>query len=338
MQDMEIRVGDMVKFLNETGGGRVTAIIDTHMVRVMTDDGFEVPVLKKELIIPPSDRAETAAPVAAQPAPAQKMSDLPKLPDRSRESTGIYIAWVRQPGNEIGGGVDVCLVNHSPHDVVYNILTGEQEASLGFEYGSLAPGSSVILQEWPGNANELLMRGAVQAMFHPLKPAEFLLPLTAEFRLKAMRLTSDEAFRITPFFHQPAILIYLGYGGEEPATGSQPRAARKPEVSTSFIDRHISGDKEAVVDLHLEQIIDNVKGISPAEALQIQINYFDRALSAAVNKGIEKLVFIHGVGNGILKSEIRKRLQEMESILYFDAPLAHYGVGATEVRIPADVH
>lgn len=47
----EIRVGDRVKFLNDVGTGKVTAIIDRDLVMVSTDDGFEYPVLKNELLV-----------------------------------------------------------------------------------------------------------------------------------------------------------------------------------------------------------------------------------------------------------------------------------------------
>lgn len=40
-----------MRFLNETGGGIITGFIEGDMVRVLTEDGFEFPVLKKEVIV-----------------------------------------------------------------------------------------------------------------------------------------------------------------------------------------------------------------------------------------------------------------------------------------------
>jgi len=53
MRDIrDIREGDRVKFLNDTGTGVVVGIIDKDLVLVRTDeDEFEYPVLKKELIV-----------------------------------------------------------------------------------------------------------------------------------------------------------------------------------------------------------------------------------------------------------------------------------------------
>lgn len=48
----DIRVGDRVKFLNDTGSGLIVEILDKEMVLVRTDeDEFEYPVLKKELLV-----------------------------------------------------------------------------------------------------------------------------------------------------------------------------------------------------------------------------------------------------------------------------------------------
>jgi dsDNA-specific endonuclease/ATPase MutS2 len=46
---------------------------------------------------------------------------------------------------------------------------------------------------------------------------------------------------------------------------------------------------------------------------------------------IRVLQIIHGTGEGILKSEIRKQLDQL-GVEYFDAPLNIYGVGATTAR------
>ncbi|MCA1757482.1 MAG: DUF2027 domain-containing protein [Bacteroidales bacterium] len=52
---VELKRGDRVKFLNDTGSGTVTRIIDREMVMVRTDDGFEYPVLGSELLKGGSD-------------------------------------------------------------------------------------------------------------------------------------------------------------------------------------------------------------------------------------------------------------------------------------------
>jgi len=47
----EIAKGDRVKFLNDTGSGLVTRVVNNELVMVSTDDGFEYPVMKSELLL-----------------------------------------------------------------------------------------------------------------------------------------------------------------------------------------------------------------------------------------------------------------------------------------------
>ena len=54
-------------------------------------------------------------------------------------------------------------------------------------------------------------------------------------------------------------------------------------------------------------------------------------MNEAMRKHIRKIIFIHGVGNGRLKSEIRKELQHYQGIKVRDADPSRYGRGATEV-------
>jgi hypothetical protein len=48
---MRIKVGDRVKFLNDTGSGEVTRIVDPKMALVQVDDGFEVPWMISDLVV-----------------------------------------------------------------------------------------------------------------------------------------------------------------------------------------------------------------------------------------------------------------------------------------------
>ena len=50
---MQIAIGDKVRFMNEVGGGRVTAILSKDMVSVETNDGFEIPTYIKNLVVVP---------------------------------------------------------------------------------------------------------------------------------------------------------------------------------------------------------------------------------------------------------------------------------------------
>jgi len=109
----------------------------------------------------------------------------------------------------------------------------------------------------------------------------------------------------------------------------------KKDKGPKFSKSHAEGKAklEMEVDLHLEEILDNEKGMNNSEKLDYQMNYFRNELEQAIASNIKKIVFIHGVGNGRLKSEIRKELETYSNLSYSDASYKRYGFGATEVII-----
>jgi len=88
------------------------------------------------------------------------------------------------------------------------------------------------------------------------------------------------------------------------------------------------------IDLHIHELLDYHAGMSNSEIIAVQLEHFERTLRIAENKKIQRVVYIHGIGQGVLRAEIRKMLhQYYPHCEFMDAPYAQYGYGATEVRI-----
>lgn len=86
------------------------------------------------------------------------------------------------------------------------------------------------------------------------------------------------------------------------------------------------------VDLHINQLTKSIKGMDNYDMLNLQIDTAKRKIEFAINKRIVKLVFIHGVGEGVLKSELHSLLNNYP-VKYYDASYKKYGLGATEVYV-----
>lgn len=86
------------------------------------------------------------------------------------------------------------------------------------------------------------------------------------------------------------------------------------------------------VDLHVNQLVKSTVGLDNFDMLNLQISTAKRKLEYAIQKRIHKIVFIHGVGEGVLKSELQFLLQKYP-VKYYDASYQKYGLGATEVYI-----
>lgn len=88
------------------------------------------------------------------------------------------------------------------------------------------------------------------------------------------------------------------------------------------------------VDLHIHELLDRHEGMSNSEIIAIQLEHFERMLRNSEEKKVKRVIFIHGVGQGVLRSEIRKMLRDYyPNCEFLDAPYHIYGYGATEVRI-----
>jgi dsDNA-specific endonuclease/ATPase MutS2 len=86
-------------------------------------------------------------------------------------------------------------------------------------------------------------------------------------------------------------------------------------------------------DLHIEKLVPNKRGMSNYDILTLQAETAKRHIEFAIRNRIPKIVFIHGVGEGILKSELDFLLGRYENIAFQDGNYQKYGQGATEVFI-----
>lgn len=86
------------------------------------------------------------------------------------------------------------------------------------------------------------------------------------------------------------------------------------------------------VDLHIEALEKNWKGLSNIAILAIQLNAFQRYLELAISHHQHNLIVIHGVGKGKLKDEIHQILKQTPEVATFvNQYHAKYGYGATEI-------
>ncbi len=91
--------------------------------------------------------------------------------------------------------------------------------------------------------------------------------------------------------------------------------------------------KKLEIDLHIHELIDDARHLSNFEILNIQLNKAQQQLEWAMDKRIKYVVFIHGVGQGVLKAELQTLFRRYENLEFYDADYQTYGVGATEVCI-----
>ena len=88
------------------------------------------------------------------------------------------------------------------------------------------------------------------------------------------------------------------------------------------------------VDLHIEALLDNIEGLSPSVLLNTQLTEFRIMMDRNIRKKGQRIVFIHGKGDGVLREALIKELtHRYRTCTYEDAPFQRYGHGATMVTI-----
>ena len=120
--------------------------------------------------------------------------------------------------------------------------------------------------------------------------------------------------------------------------GSVLRDKEEPK-KRSFVKEKRSRKDEFVleVDLHIEKLVPSKRGMSNYDILTLQMETAKRQLDFAIKNRMPKVVFIHGVGEGVLKAELDFMLGRYDNISFQDANYQKYGLGATEVYIKQNV-
>jgi dsDNA-specific endonuclease/ATPase MutS2 len=111
-------------------------------------------------------------------------------------------------------------------------------------------------------------------------------------------------------------------------------ADNKPKGKKSLGVKHKERVQPAMeVDLHIDKLLPTTRGMQKHDILTYQLDTVKRQLAFAMSKRIQRVVFIHGVGEGVLKLELEYLLKQYDNLKFYDANYQKYGLGATEVYI-----
>ena len=110
------------------------------------------------------------------------------------------------------------------------------------------------------------------------------------------------------------------------------KALRSPLFSKKTQQLHT--DNVIEVDLHIDALLDHTEGLSPSVLMNTQLTEFRIIMERNIRKHGQRIVFIHGKGDGTLREALLKELRyRYRTCTYEDAPFQKYGHGATLVTI-----
>jgi len=149
-------------------------------------------------------------------------------------------------------------------------------------------------------------------------------------------IASEDGFHLTFLKHelvkeQSTHMITPSF--EEVQKNLQDKEVFKKKPKRSLVKVKERNVPPMEIDLHIHKLVKSSKGMSNYDMVTLQLETAKRQLDFAISKRIPKVVFIHGVGQGVLKEELTYLFGRYDNLRISDADYKKYGLGAMEVYI-----
>ena len=168
-------------------------------------------------------------------------------------------------------------------------------------------------------------------------------PALVEQRLDVTKFYKVHCFHENPYFDVPVIAVEI-VTNDRPArlmridSGELERAMKEKKrmdrPQRKPVQKKVDNNGIIVQDLHITSLLDNLSGMTPGAILEYQMDKFREVMDANLSKHGQRIVFIHGKGEGKLRqhllSELKRRYPRCTAQ---DASFREYGFGATQVTI-----
>ena len=346
-----MKIGDKVRFLNETGGGVVSGFVSNDIVNVRDEDGFDIPMPVRECVVIDTNDYNIKIEPKKEDRPKTEEVEQPvveKRPlseTREGEKLNVYVAYVPMDVKSMTTtSFEAYLVNDSNYYLYYTYSSGENKNWILRSHGVVEPNVKLFMEEFGKDMLNEMERIKVQFVAFKTKPYVGKPAVSVEQRIDAVKFYKLHSFVETDFFDTPAMLYDIVRDDVPARTrlvsadelADSMRAKMKDDVrgiSQPIVKKkHIDSILE--VDLHIDQLLDTTAGMSNSDMLKYQLETFNKVMQEHLNKKNQKIVFIHGKGDGVLRKAILDELKrKYKNCLSQDASFREYGFGATMVTI-----
>ena len=257
---------------------------------------------------------------------------------------------------------EVYLVNDCNYHLYFSLYAAEGNGWKMKFTGEVEPNTKLFVEEFGRDSLQEMERLSVQLIAYKRhKPFLLKNPVNVQLRIDPVKFYKLHTFCENDFFEQHA-LIYTIVENDKPvrplvvdakqlkeemynnkSDGGQTskssdntyvRRYDNGKKGNPFLPKRPKGDEPVVVDLHANELLETTHGMSAGDILNYQLDVFRRTLADYSGKKGQKLVFIHGKGEGVLRQALIHELTyRYKSYTYQDASFQEYGYGATQVTI-----
>ena len=361
-----IKIGDKVRFLSEVGGGKVTGFQGKDIVLVEDADGFDIPMHIREVVVietddynvpTPASKAAKAQQKKAEEQPARQAApqpaeqplhrvEKPEISVKGGDTLNVYLAFVPEDIKAVSTTpFESYLVNDSNYYLYYTYLGAEGKAWTVRSHGLIEPNTKLLLEEFEKASLNDLERVAVQLVaFKDRRSFQLKPAVSVELRIDVVKFYKLHTFQQTDFFETPALMydvvkddrparqVYVSAEDMQEAL-LQKRSADAPQKPRPAAKQ---GGRNGIVeiDLHIGELLDDTRGMTNSEMLNYQLDKFREVMEQYKGKREQRIVFIHGKGDGVLRKALLDELRrKYPNCRHQDASFQEYGFGATMVTV-----
>jgi len=312
---MNFKLGDFVRFVEESRQGYITRIIDHQMVGVTDEDDFEIPVLASKITYIFGH--------AANPKITEINDTKPDFGiEADFRSEGLYLAVADD--QKASSVVHFHLINESSLQMLITLKTEKSGKYKGEYAGALAPKSQLKVYSASLSELDVWPTFTIQALLYTLADHKPMEPLVITQRFKAKDFSG--AKKQVALLNKHAWQFQL----DKPVPLIDAQKLKESFFKTPE-EKAIIEKPSKEVDLHIEKLRDDHQFLSKQEILDHQLKTFHKTFDGAIVHKLPSIVFIHGVGNGTLRHEIHKMISTHAQVKTFmDARKEKFGYGATE--------
>lgn len=258
----------------------------------------------------------------------------------------VYLAFVPEDIKAVSTTpFEAYLVNDSNYYMYYTYLSAEGKSWTTRSHGLLEPNTKFLLEEFEKSELNDREHVAVQLVAFKDNRAFAMKPaVNVEIRIDTVKFYKLHTFRQTDFFETPALMydvvkndlpakqVYVSAEDLQDAL-MKKKTVEHPSAPRTIVKR--GGKNEIIeVDLHIGELLDDTHGMSNREMLNYQLDKFREVMEQYKNKREQRIVFIHGKGDGVLRKALLDEMKRKYSACKTqDASFQEYGFGATMVTI-----
>lgn len=276
-----------------------------------------------------------------------------------------YLAFVPIDIKEITHTRFECyFVNDSNYYIQYAYLTADGNSWALHSQGEVEPNTKEFIEEFGRDELNNLGHVAIQLMAYKREKPFILKPVVdVQFRIDPVKFYKLHTFQENDFFEQPALIHTIIENDKvtrplvvdakqlkaemyhsEPADHTKVSRQQQEgyvrryddgrKKGNPFITKRKGDEDVIVVDLHANALLDTTNGMSAGDILNYQLDVFRRTLKENASKKGQRIIFVHGKGEGVLRRAlINDLVYRFKHYTYQDASFQEYGYGATQVTI-----